>query len=354
MGSVEARSDSESFVWRPDTGIEGPSISDDKVEDGSSKELYLAASESDSTFSGVKNALEGKDADTNSLRPSDVERRGDEIFVDGVEASDFDGSIFYRPNTWFSDLSEEDKVEKMGLMSDLESEYDVDFYGGAQSALISRDKKATKNVYKSKGVDTVEGYSFDEALNVLEDGGSVVAKPRKGTCQGDYVELVESGEELEEYMDRVLGDDLAEEDVGEHLLFEEYLETGSDADNSDMRMVVLNGEIYRKERSGGDGIANNLDNNGRYVEAPDLSDEEKELAEETQEIFGNGFYAVDYIRDEEGEVKVLENNATPGTQIGEELEIDLDEKIAGEAYRTEKTAETGSDTYQEPQNSVII
>lgn len=353
MGSIEARSENDSFVWRPDTGIEGPSISDDEVEEDSGKEFYLAASESDSTFSGVRNALEEKDADTKSLRPSDIERKDDEILVDGVEASDFDGSIFYRPNTWFSDLSEEDKVKKMGLMSDLESEYDVDFYGRAQSALISRDKKATKNAYESKGVDAVESYSFDEALNVLEDGGSVVAKPRKGTCQGDCVELVESGEDLEDYMGRVLGD-FSEGDVGEHLLFEEYLETGSDADNSDMRMVVLNGEIYRKERSGGDGIANNLDNNGRYVEAPDLSDEEKELAEETQEIFGNGFYAVDYIRDEEGSVKVLENNATPGTQIGKELGIDLDEEIADEAYKTEKTAETGMDTYQDPQNSVII
>lgn len=353
MGSIDARSDSESFVWRPDSGIEGSSISDSEVEEDSDVEFYLAASDNDSAFSGVKNALEDSDADTNRLRPSDIERNEDEIFVDGVEASDFDGSIFYRPNTWFSDLSEKDKVEKMGLMADLENEYDVDFYGGAQSALISRDKKATKNVYESEGVDAVDGYSFDEAFDVLEDGGSVVAKPRKGTCQGDCVELVESEEDLEDYMDRVLGD-YSEEDVREHLMFEEYLETGSDADNSDMRMVVLNGEIYRKERSGGDGIANNLDNNGEYVEAPDLSSDEEELAEKTHEIFGDGFYAVDYIRDEEGDVKVLENNATPGTKIGDELGINLDQEIADEAYKVERTPENGMDMYQDAKNSVII
>lgn len=353
MGSVEARPDSESFVWRPDTGIEGPSISDDEVEEISDVEFYLAASDSDSTFSGVTDTLEKRGADTNRLRPSDIERKEDEIFVDGVEASDFDGSIFYRPNTWFSDLSEENKVEKMGLMADLESEYDVDFYGGAQSALISRDKKATKNVYESEGLEAIDSYSFDEALDVLDEDGSVVAKPRKGTCQGDCVELVESEEELENYMDRVLGD-YSDEDVREHLLFEEYFETGSEADNSDMRMIVLNGEIYRMERSGGDGIANNLNNDGEYVEAPDLSRDEKELAEKTREIFGSGFYAVDYIRDEEGGVKVLENNATPGTKIGDELGIDLDEEIADEAYRTEMASENGVDTYQDPQNSVII
>jgi len=119
-------------------------------------------------------------------------------------------------------------------------------------------------------------------------------------------------------------------------------------------MIVLDGEIYRKERSGGDGIANNLDNNGEYVEAPELSEEEKELAQKTEEIFGDGFYAVDYIRDEEGGVKVLENNATPGTKIGDELDIDLDEAIASEAYSSERSAETGLDEYQDVQNGVII
>lgn len=353
MSSIEASSDSESFVWRPDTEIERPSISDDEVDEGSDTEFYLAASENDSTFSGVKNALEDEGASTNKLNPYDIERGDDEILIDGIEASDFDGSIFYRPNTWFSNLSEENKVEKMGLMSDLENDYNVDFYGEAQSALISRDKKATKNVYESEGLDTVDSYNLDEAYDMLEDEGRIVAKPRKGTCQGDCVELVESSDELESYVSNVLGD-FSQEDVKEHLLFEEYFETGSGAENSDMRMLVLNGEIYRKERSGGDGIANNLDNNGEYVEAPELSDEEKELAGKTQEIFGDGFYALDYIRDEKGSVNVLENNATPGTKIGDELGIDLDEEIASEAYRGKNVSKSGADAYQDPQNSVII
>jgi len=353
MSSAGAKSEEQSFVWRPDTGIERPSISESDTEDDSSAEFYLAASETDSTFSGVKNALEDQGASTNTIRPSDIQRKDDEMVVDGVEASDFDGSIFYRPNTWFSDVSLEERVEKMGLMADLENEYDVCFYGGAQSALISRDKKATKNVYESEGVDGVESYSFDEAFGRLEDGDSIVAKPRKDTCQGDCVELVESGDELENYIDRVLGDSSRDE-IEEHLLFEEYFETGAEADNSDMRMILLDGEIYRKERSGGDGIANNLDNNGEYVEAPEVSEEEKRLAEKTEEIFGDGFYAVDYIRDEKGDVKVMENNATPGTKIGDELEIDLDKAIAGEAYSGKMSAENGLEEYQGLQDGVII
>lgn len=346
MSSVEVRDGEDSFVWRAETGIEQPSIEETDTEEDSSQDFYFASSSSDSTFEDVSNSLEDTDSSTERLRPSDVKRKGDEIFVNGVEASDFDGKIFYRPSTWFADISRDEQLEKMDLMVDLENQYDVDFYGGAQSALISRDKKATKEAYSSKGMDTVEDYGLDEALDRLESGEDLVAKPRKGTCQGDCVELVESESELESYIDRVLGE-ASEDMVGENLLFEEYLPTGKDAENSDMRMIMAGDQMYRRERIDGDGIANNLDNNGEYIEAPEMSFEEKRLADKTREIFGEGFYAVDYIRDEDGGVKVLENNATPGTKINRELDVDLMDRIADDMYQSSSPAPE-SEMYEDP------
>ena len=353
MSSVESKSEEDSYVWRPDESIETPSLESPNIEEEVTEDFYMAVSESDSTYSGVKGALEEEGSNTEVLRPSDIERGDENIYVDGVEASDFDGTIFYRPNTWFSDFDEDEKLDKMGLMAELESEYDVDFYGGGQSALISRDKKATKNVYESRGVDGVESYSLEEAMNKLEEGEEIVAKPRKGTCSGDLVELIESGEGLENYVDRVMGD-LGSESIDENLLFEEHYETGEGAENSDMRMVVLNDEIYRMERSGGEGLANNLNNNGDYVEPPEISSEEKKLAEETEDIFRKGFYAVDYIRTEDGEVKVMENNATPGTKIDEELDLDIEKDIARDAYHAEEGDSVTADMYESQQSSVII
>ncbi|MFB6115168.1 MAG: RimK family alpha-L-glutamate ligase [Candidatus Nanohalobium sp.] len=313
-----------SQAWTPDGGLDG-------FEEEAVDEVHFASSSSDSTFDDVKASLEGKGASTDRLRPSDIYEEEGEVFVDGVEASDFDGKIFYRPNTWFSDLSEGERLEKMSLMMRLDSEYGVDFFGDPQSALISRDKKITKSVYDSKGVGTVEDYSLDEAFDLLDDGEEIVAKPRSGTCQGECVELIESSSELESYVRDKAGE-ISEEAVAEDLLLEEYLPTGEENENYDMRMVVVGDEVYRKERVDGDGIANNLDNNGEYSEPPVMSREELDLANKSKEIFGEGFYAVDYIRTEDGEVKVLENNATPGTKIEKELPVDLKDKIGDKVY----------------------
>lgn len=346
MSSVGSKSGEDSFVWRVETGIKQPSIEENDTEEELNQDFYFASSSSDSTFEDVTRSLEETDSSTERLRPSDIRKKDGDIFVDGVEASDFDGKIFYRPSTWFADLSNEEQLEKMNLMIDLENQYDVDFYGGAQSALISRDKKATKETYSSKGMGTVEDYSFDEARERLESGENLVAKPRKGTCQGDCVELVESESELEGYISRVLGKS-SEDMIEENLLFEEYLPTGKNGENSDIRMIVVGDDVYRRERTDGDGIANNLDNNGEYVKAPEMSFEEERLADKTREIFGEGLYAVDYIRDEDGSVKVLENNATPGTKIDEDLDIDLMNKVADDLY-SEGSPAAGNKFYEDP------
>lgn len=342
MGSIETVDGGEGFVWRPDAVVEGPSIDEDVDRDLSNEKMVFASSSSDSTFSEVRSSLEGREVSTERLNPSDIFEDDGDIYVDGIEASEFDSKIFYRPSSWFSDLSRDDQLEKMSLIADLESQYDVDFFGGAQSALISSDKKATKEAFSSKDVDTVDDYSFEEAYERVESGEDIVVKPRKGTCHGEGVELVESVEDLEQYVDEV--ESSFEEGLEEVLMFEEYFETGKEAENSDMRMVVIGDEVYRMERSGGDGIANNLGNNGEYVEPPEMSDEESELGERTHEIFGDGFYAVDYIRTDEGEVKVLENNATPGTEIDEELEVDLMDRISSQMYEEESSREA----YHEP------
>lgn len=338
--SVEAESQSFPDEWTPESGINSPSISSD------SEEVFFASSKTDSTFAEVKASLEGKDASTKHLDPGDIQEGQDEILIDGIEASEFDGKIFYRPNTWFADFSESERLEKMDLMAELETSYDVDFFGQPVAAMVSRDKKFTKQIYESAGIDTVDDYGLEEAFDRLEEGEEIVGKPRSGTCQGDGIELIESASELESYLKNYAGE-VSEDAVEENILLEEYLPNDSEDENYDMRMVVLGDEVYRKARVDGDGVANNLDNNGRYVEAPEMSSEEENLAEKTQHLFGDGFYAVDYIRTEDGDVKVMENNDTPGRSIDSKISDNLTEKIADEIYRGDGRASILDDEYAE-------
>lgn len=333
--SVSAKSDNAlSRTWTPDAGLEQEPI----------EEVKLASARDDSTFDEIRASLNGKDVSTERIRPSDVYEEEGELFIGDTEASEFEGTIFYRPNTWFGDLSEDERMEKMGLMARIEKEKDVDFFGGAQSALLSRDKKTTKRVFESHGVDTVEDYDLEEAEDLLEGGENVVAKPRNGTCQGESVELLESSSDLERYVNEKVGD-LGE--VEDKVLFEEYMPTGNENENHDMRMIIAGDKIYRKERVNGDGIANNLDNNGEYKEAPLMNREELELASKSKEIFGEGFYAVDYIRTDDGKVKVLENNATPGTKIEDEIDADLKEDVSEAIYQNETGPRVGGQGYAE-------
>lgn len=326
--------DSFSGAWTPEAGLEQEPV----------KEVKMASDRDDSTFDEVKASLNGRDVSTDRIRPSDVYEKEGEFFIGDEKASEFEGTIFYRPNTWFSDLSEEKRMDKMALMAHMEKEEGVDFFGGAHSALLSRDKRATKRAFESYGVDSVEDYDLDEAEELLENGENIVAKPRNGTCQGEAVELLDSSSELERYVDNKVGD-LGE--VEDKVLFEEYLPTGKDNENHDMRMIIAGDKIYRKERVNGDGIANNIDNNGEYKEAPLMNREELELASKSKEIFGDGFYAVDYIRTEEGDVKVLENNATPGTKIEEEIDADLKQEVSEAIYQNDADGRVGGHGYAE-------
>lgn len=329
---------------KPDNSISGAWTPDEGPKQEPVEEVKLASARDDSTFDDVKASLEGKGVSTDRIRPSDIYEEEGDLFIGNEEASEFEGTVFYRPNTWFGGLSEEDRLQKMGLMARMEKEADVDFFGGAQSAILSRDKKTTKRVFESEGIDTVEDYDLEEAENLLEEGESVVAKPRNGTCQGESVELIESSSELDRYVQEKVGD-LGE--VEDKVLFEEYLPTGEENENHDMRMIIAGDRIYRKERVNGDGIANNLDNNGEYRDAPLMNREELELASKSKEIFGEGFYAVDYIRTDDGKVKVLENNATPGTKIEDEIGADLKEDIGDSIYQNDLGPTAGGHRYAE-------
>lgn len=323
-----------SGTWMPDAGLEQEPID----------EVKIASARDDSTFDDVRSSLNGKDVSTERIRPSDVYEQDGEFFIGDEKASEFDGSIFYRPNTWFGNLKEEKKLEKMSLMLRMEKEDGVDFFGGAHSALLSRDKRATKRAFESHGVEGVEDYSLEEAEELLENGENVVAKPRNGTCQGEAVELIDSSSDLDKYVNDKVGD-LG--DIEDKVLFEEYLPTGEENNNHDMRMIIAGDKIYRKERVKGDGIANNLDNNGEYKDAPLMNREELELASKSKEIFGEGFYAVDYIRTGDGEVKVLENNATPGTKIEKEIDGDLKEDITEAIYQNDEGPRVRGQGYAE-------
>ncbi|MFB6175473.1 MAG: RimK family alpha-L-glutamate ligase [Candidatus Nanohalobium sp.] len=276
--------------------------------------LFASSSRSDDAYKKVKQELESSGVSVSRLDPGSVEEKDGEVFLDGEPASEVDATVYLRPKRWVSVEDNDDIYRKL-----IDAREDgVDFYGDPQIAMIAEDKKATKNVFRSKGVGALEDFSYEEALKRVEDGEELVVKPRYNSSCGDGVELVDSRSGLEAYG----------EDTLEDMLVEEYLPQGSDGENADMRMILTGKDSVRAERADGNGVANNLSNGGEYVEPPEKSSEEQYLEEVGSEVLGDGFYSIDYIRESDGSVKVMEVNSTSMTGINREMEKDLYSSIA--------------------------
>lgn len=306
----------EEDVFGPAEGLEEPSPDyGASTSEPVDEVLFASSSSSDPTYRKVRHELEEDGIDVSRLDPNDVEERDGEVFLDGERASELDAKVYLRPKRW---RSVEDDSELFRDLIDAQED-GVDFYGDPQAAMLAEDKKATKNVFSSKGVGSVDDFSYEEARSLLEGGEEVVVKPRYNSSCGEDVDLVSSVDELEAY---------DEEKLRDEMLIEEYLPQGSGEENADMRMVLTGEDTVRAERVNGNGVANNLSNGGKYTEPPEMSDEEQYLEEVGSEVLGEGFYSIDYIRESDGSVKVMEINSTSGTGIDREMEGDLYSSIA--------------------------
>lgn len=323
MSQVKTSSETDS-AWTPDSGsgllepIDQEDIGEElePSEEGSQEKVLIASdSFSDSTYSHVKSRLKNDGVEVEDLETDNIEVEEGEVRVNGEKASELDAKVYLRPKRWTDlDESPEDLLDLIMLQRE-----GVEFYGDPQTALLAEDKKATKNVFRSSGIGTVEDFTYEEAVEEVEDGEEIVVKPRFNSSNGDGIETVSSTSELEEYEKAISS--------GEYLA-EEMIEHGEGSTNSDMRMIVTGEDVIRKQRVDGDGIANNLSNGGSYAEADPMSYQELQLSAKASEIMGNGFYSIDYIREDDGSVNVMEINSTSGTKIDRTLEKDLYGSIA--------------------------
>jgi len=59
-----------------------------------------------------------------------------------------------------------------------------------------------------------------------------------------------------------------------------------------------------------------------------MSFQEEILRYTASEILGDGFYSIDYIKEDDGSVNVMEINSTSGTKINDQIEDNLYNSIS--------------------------
>ncbi|MFB6180565.1 MAG: RimK family alpha-L-glutamate ligase [Candidatus Nanohalobium sp.] len=289
-----------------------PSVDSESAPD----RVFFASDPSDSTYDEVRDRLEEDGIEVEDLDPDGIDCEGGEFYLNGEPVSELDASVYLRPKRW-TDVGED--WEGFSDLLQLQAYSSIDFYGDPHTAVLAEDKKATKNVFRNLGIGVVDDLSYDEALKQVEEGEEVVVKPRFNSSHGNGVEAVSSQSRLETYREDILEGDY---------LVEDKLEHGEDSENADMRMVLTGDDFYRAERVGGDGVASNISNGGDYRDPDPLSFEEFEMYRKASEAFGNGFISIDYVREEDGSVNVMEINSTSYTSIDEHLDDNLYDSIA--------------------------
>jgi len=324
MSWIEPLDNNSNEAWTPNsTGHEDSSIDEfdydssfpNLGEDRPDK-VFFASSSSDSTYEHVKDNLEASDIDVEHLSPEDIERDGEDFLLNGENISDLDAKVYLRPKRW-TDVG--DDWSDIQQMIELNNESSIEFYGDPQVAVLAEDKKATKDVFESVGVGTVDDFSYEDALEKIKEGDELVVKPRFNSSLGNGIESVETEEEIINYREDILEGDY---------LVEEKIDHGADSENSDMRMVITGEESFRAERTGGDGVASNLCNGGEYQDPDEMSFQEEILRYTASEILGDGFYSIDYIKEDDGSVNVMEINSTSGTKINDQIEDNLYNSIS--------------------------
>lgn len=129
----------------------------------------------------------------------------------------------------------------------------------------------------------------------------VVVKTLTG-AEGIGVSIIESEDSLMSVLQSLWKFDA-------ELLIQEYMEI-----DFDVRSIVLDGKVFAsmKRVKGGKGFRTNAAL-GNDNEPYELSDEEIELVEKVAELAGSYYCGVDHVIDEDGNLKVIEVNTSPGS-----------------------------------------
>lgn len=271
------------------------------------------------TRRNITGELVERDLDVTDLAPGDIEEIDGELYIDGVHASALrDKTVFYRQKMFLAGLEDEEKAEKLGQVQALEEDYGLDFINSSHGATVCDDKQATKDVLEDAyaevdGVDVPDTYTSMDDIAQLDEEETVVKKTREGSC-GNGVEFLEAGEV---------------EDFEEDVFYEEFVDHYTEG--KDMRGFVIDGKPvgFAERTLESDEIEpKNLANDGHYRESGEVNWNEVYAVREASDALDVDVAAVDYVKQDDGSVKVLEVNATPGTKIDDLLDNNLYGEIA--------------------------
>jgi len=293
----------------------------------SKKEKYSTASnieEADVLYLGktdrrtqrkMINSLDKKGLDTRLVYQEDIEFTSDEVLIEGVSLEELESEkkVIWRPNTF---LNKKKDLEDVSDYAHLARSEKLDFTSDPLRTPLIGDKKKTKEILGSYGVETPESYdSLEEVDKALSSGKEVVKKNNFG----------KGGKDFEHIEDTINSFD-------ENKLYEECIDHFSNNSVQDRRMYLVGGRVVSlaERRASNESFKpKNIDNGGYFTDVNEMNHSEINLAEKITESFGEGIYAVDYIKNENGEVKFLELNDTPGTKINRlDYNVDIFDEIA--------------------------
>jgi len=260
--------------------------------------------------------------DTKQVIPWKVSRRGStsnhEISMNGEDLSILDRLIVL-------DLGANDIgtfFSRVGLLSAL-TEMGVSIINSLSSILLMRNKAETMRRLISAGLPvprTLITESIDDAASFVKEHFPCVLKPITG-FGGLGVQLIEREFDLLNIYDylkfhsQMFG-------KGAYLL-QEYVESPG----FDIRALVLDDEVIATmQRVGGEGITTNIHSGGTPRKNPlDVTD----LSVKAAKSVKGRLVGVDIIPDKDGNLWVLEANATPGwTGLQQVTDFDISERIA--------------------------
>ena len=260
--------------------------------------------------------------DTIQVIPWKVSRRGStnehEISMNGKDLSKLDILIVL-------DLGANDIgtfFNRVGLLSAL-TEMGVNVINSVSSILLMRNKAETMRRLVSAGLPvprTLITESIDDAADFVRDHFPCVLKPITG-FGGLGVQLIEREFDLDHIYDYLK---FHSQLFGKGaFLLQEYVESPG----YDIRALVLDDEIIATmQRVGGEGITTNIHSGGiprqNTVDVTDLS------LRAAKSVKGR-LVGVDIIPDVDGELWLLEANATPGwTGLQQVTDFDISDRIA--------------------------
>ncbi|MHA1948652.1 MAG: ATP-grasp domain-containing protein [Candidatus Thorarchaeota archaeon] len=271
---------------------------------------------------GLEKAFNEMGIETILVIPWKVSRWGTtdkhEISQDGIDLSKLE--LLFVLDIGANDIGT--FFNRVGLLSAL-TEMGVRIVNSVSSILLMRNKAETMRRLISAGLpvpETLITESIDDAASFVRSHFPCVLKPITG-FGGLGVQLIEREFDLENIYDylkfhsQMFG-------KGAYLL-QEYVKSPG----YDIRALVLDNEVITTmQRVGGDGITNNIHSGGvpgkNTIDVTDLS------LRSAKSVKGY-IVGVDIIPDQDGNLWVLEANATPGWNgLQQVTDYDISERIA--------------------------